>query len=219
MVIPAAKVTVAISIATIKLVSFDLEMFAVSNFKFVVLQKIKNPNYKGKWKTPWIDNPEFEDDPHLYVLKPIKYVGIEVWQIEKDVFEEAEKARRAKEEERLLSLSQSLKNVLQELLDDSVQKSVRDDQNLVLLPKQLWSARVEREDGQSCCGVGWLLDRGQAITSKCIFSPILRKQSWKGNAERHLPGWDDGFNFHATAGASSSGRRGWASGSSWPLPI
>lgn len=22
-----------------------------------VRQKIKNPNYKGKWKTPWIDNP------------------------------------------------------------------------------------------------------------------------------------------------------------------
>ncbi|KAL2330157.1 hypothetical protein Fmac_017738 [Flemingia macrophylla] len=44
-------------------------------------KKIKNPNYKGKWKTPWIDNPEFEDDPDLYVLKPIKYVGIEVWQV------------------------------------------------------------------------------------------------------------------------------------------
>jgi calreticulin len=44
-------------------------------------QKIKNPNYKGKWKTPWIDNPEFEDDPDLYVLMPIKYVGIEVWQV------------------------------------------------------------------------------------------------------------------------------------------
>ncbi|XP_038898718.1 calreticulin-3 [Benincasa hispida] len=44
-------------------------------------KKIKNPNYKGKWKTPWIDNPEFEDDPNLYVLKPIKYVGIEVWQV------------------------------------------------------------------------------------------------------------------------------------------
>ncbi|KAI7983822.1 Calreticulin-3 [Camellia lanceoleosa] len=66
---------------------------------FLTNEKIKNPNYKGKWKTPWIDNPEFEDDPHLYVLKPIKYVGIEVWQIEKDAFEEAEKARRAKEEE------------------------------------------------------------------------------------------------------------------------
>eukprot|EP00252_Welwitschia_mirabilis_P014756 TRINITY_DN3269_c0_g1_i1.p1 TRINITY_DN3269_c0_g1~~TRINITY_DN3269_c0_g1_i1.p1 ORF type:complete len:429 (-),score=84.28 TRINITY_DN3269_c0_g1_i1:193-1479(-) len=44
-------------------------------------KKIKNPNYKGKWKTPWIDNPEFEDDPDLYVFKPIKYVGIEVWQV------------------------------------------------------------------------------------------------------------------------------------------
>ncbi|CAB4293947.1 unnamed protein product [Prunus armeniaca] len=93
-------------------------------------KKIKNPNYKGKWKTPWIDNPEFEDDPDLYVLKPIKYVGIEVWQVkagsvfdnilicddpqyakevveeifsnreaEKEAFEEAEKQRRAREEE------------------------------------------------------------------------------------------------------------------------
>ncbi|KAI8556035.1 hypothetical protein RHMOL_Rhmol05G0221600 [Rhododendron molle] len=44
-------------------------------------KKIKNPNYKGKWKIPWIDNPEFEDDPDLYVMKPIKYVGIEVWQV------------------------------------------------------------------------------------------------------------------------------------------
>lgn len=24
---------------------------------------------------------EFEDDPELYVLKPLKYVGIEVWQV------------------------------------------------------------------------------------------------------------------------------------------
>ncbi|KAG5549541.1 hypothetical protein RHGRI_014759 [Rhododendron griersonianum] len=44
-------------------------------------KKIKNPNYKGKWKIPWIDNPEFEEDPDLYVTKPIKYVGIEVWQV------------------------------------------------------------------------------------------------------------------------------------------
>ncbi|XP_020596639.1 calreticulin-3-like [Phalaenopsis equestris] len=35
----------------------------------------------GKWKTPWIDNPDFEDDPDLYVLKPVKYVAIEVWQV------------------------------------------------------------------------------------------------------------------------------------------
>ncbi|KAM0010075.1 putative calreticulin/calnexin, concanavalin A-like lectin/glucanase domain superfamily [Helianthus debilis subsp. tardiflorus] len=44
-------------------------------------KKIKYPNYKGKWKITWIDNPKFEDDPDLYVLKPIKYVGIEVWQV------------------------------------------------------------------------------------------------------------------------------------------
>ncbi|KAL3809834.1 hypothetical protein ACJIZ3_000087 [Penstemon smallii] len=63
-------------------------------------KKIKNPNYKGKWKIPWIDNPEFEDDPDLYVLKPIKYVGIEVWQVKAgSAFEEAEKLRKAREEE------------------------------------------------------------------------------------------------------------------------
>ncbi|KAG6738591.1 hypothetical protein POTOM_058211 [Populus tomentosa] len=45
------------------------------------LKRIKNPNYKGKWKIPYIDNPEFEDDPDLYVLKPIKYIGIDVWQV------------------------------------------------------------------------------------------------------------------------------------------
>jgi hypothetical protein len=26
-------------------------------FTYSSLQRIKNPNYKGKWKTPWIDNP------------------------------------------------------------------------------------------------------------------------------------------------------------------
>uniref|UniRef100_A0A0D9WIE2 Calreticulin n=1 Tax=Leersia perrieri TaxID=77586 RepID=A0A0D9WIE2_9ORYZ len=94
-------------------------------------KKIKNPNYKGKWKIPWIDNPEFEDDPDLYVLKPLQYVGIEVWQVkagsvfdnilicddpeyarnvvdeiraankeaEKEAFEEAEKRRKAREDE------------------------------------------------------------------------------------------------------------------------
>ncbi|CAA3023331.1 calreticulin-3-like isoform X2 [Olea europaea subsp. europaea] len=64
---------------------------------------------------------EFEDDPDLYVLKPIKYVGFKVWQVkvgsefddilickvvssckiqaEKEAFEEVEKIRRAREEE------------------------------------------------------------------------------------------------------------------------
>ncbi|OEL21175.1 Calreticulin-3, partial [Dichanthelium oligosanthes] len=56
-------------------------IYRVHIFTCSCLQRIKNPNYKGKWKTPWIDNPEFEDDPDLYVLKPLKYVGIEVWQV------------------------------------------------------------------------------------------------------------------------------------------
>jgi calreticulin len=28
-----------------------------------------------------IDNPEFKDDPKLYVMPPIKYVGFELWQV------------------------------------------------------------------------------------------------------------------------------------------
>lgn len=44
-------------------------------------KKVKNPAYKGKWRIPWIDNPEFEDDPDLYVFKPLKCFGIEVWQV------------------------------------------------------------------------------------------------------------------------------------------
>ncbi|GLT50746.1 hypothetical protein SLA2020_242090 [Shorea laevis] len=45
------------------------------------LQKIKNPNYKGKWKAQMIHNPDFKDDPDLYVYPKLKYVGIELWQV------------------------------------------------------------------------------------------------------------------------------------------
>ncbi|KAK2984459.1 hypothetical protein RJ640_026946 [Escallonia rubra] len=64
----------------------------------------------------------------------------------------------------------SQNNILQPLLDDSVEKSARDGCNLILLPKNLWCSLKEREDGETCCEVGWLLDQGRAITSKCIFS-------------------------------------------------
>ncbi|KAL0550010.1 hypothetical protein IC582_014506 [Cucumis melo] len=37
--------------------------------------KVPNPAYKGPWKR------KFEDDPNLYVLRPIKHMGIEVWQV------------------------------------------------------------------------------------------------------------------------------------------
>ncbi|CAH8251425.1 unnamed protein product [Arabidopsis lyrata] len=64
-----------------KTVSGNLQRSQILRSKVLGKQRIKNPNYKGKWKNPWIDNPEFEDDPDLYVLKPIKYAGIEVWQV------------------------------------------------------------------------------------------------------------------------------------------
>lgn len=60
--------------------------------------------------------------------------------------------------------------MLQLLKQDNVQKLVRDGSNFVLLPKKLWCSLKEREDGETCCEVGWLLDQGHAVTSKCIFS-------------------------------------------------
>ncbi|KAL1565892.1 hypothetical protein AAHA92_01566 [Salvia divinorum] len=66
-------------------------------------------------------------------------------------------------------------NMIQELGDERASKSTRDEGGLVLLPKKLWSS-VKRGDGdnnnndETCCEVGWLLEEGRAITSKCIFS-------------------------------------------------
>ncbi|KAL5562316.1 hypothetical protein UlMin_032063 [Ulmus minor] len=59
---------------------------------------------------------------------------------------------------------------IQELSKDNVQKSVRDESDLVLLPKQLWCSLKETEGGDTCSEVGWLLNHGRAITSKCTFS-------------------------------------------------
>ncbi|XP_047974188.1 uncharacterized protein LOC125216473 [Salvia hispanica] len=62
-------------------------------------------------------------------------------------------------------------NMIQQLDDERASKSIRDEGGLVLLPKQLWSSVKKREDDEiTCCEVGWLLDEGRAITSKCIFS-------------------------------------------------
>ena len=69
-----------------KILMFSYRLVTVT-FRTVVhdfapsVQKIKNPNYKGKWKVPMIDNPNFSDDPDLYVFPNLKYVGIELWQV------------------------------------------------------------------------------------------------------------------------------------------
>ncbi|KAJ8749101.1 hypothetical protein K2173_013708 [Erythroxylum novogranatense] len=41
---------------------------------------------EGKWKAPMIDNPDFKDDPDLYVFPNLKYVGIELWQVKSGTF-------------------------------------------------------------------------------------------------------------------------------------
>ncbi|GAV81808.1 hypothetical protein CFOL_v3_25261 [Cephalotus follicularis] len=65
-------------------------------------------------------------------------------------------------------------NYIQELVDDSVRKSVRDESDLILLPKKLWCSLKESENGETFCEVGWLFDHGCAITSRCIFSTDAR---------------------------------------------
>ncbi|XP_047325159.1 uncharacterized protein LOC124928948 [Impatiens glandulifera] len=56
-----------------------------------------------------------------------------------------------------------------EVKGEGLVKIVRDEHDLILLPKQLWCSYKERE-GEFFFEAGWLVDRGQAITSKCIFS-------------------------------------------------
>jgi len=45
-------------------------------------RRIPNPAYKGTWKPKQIPNPKYEADENLYVVsKPLKHVGIDVWQV------------------------------------------------------------------------------------------------------------------------------------------
>ncbi|EXB40426.1 hypothetical protein L484_013729 [Morus notabilis] len=59
---------------------------------------------------------------------------------------------------------------LQQLQNGTIVKSVRDERDIVLLPKQLWCSVKECEDGETRCEAGWLLSHSHAITSKCTFS-------------------------------------------------
>ena len=45
-------------------------------------RRIPNPAYKGVWKARQVANPAYESDDKLYLLrKPMKHVGIDVWQV------------------------------------------------------------------------------------------------------------------------------------------
>merc|ERR1711953_1199204 len=64
-------------------------------------KQIDNPDYKGKWVHPEIDNPDYTPDDKLYLYKDIGAVGVDVWQVKSgtifdnffigDDFEEAKK--------------------------------------------------------------------------------------------------------------------------------
>eukprot|EP00262_Sarcandra_glabra_P014486 TRINITY_DN424_c0_g1_i2.p1 TRINITY_DN424_c0_g1~~TRINITY_DN424_c0_g1_i2.p1 ORF type:complete len:367 (-),score=56.20 TRINITY_DN424_c0_g1_i2:41-1141(-) len=69
----------------------------------------------------------------------------------------------------LASFKNPQMTIFQELVDDKPQKLIRDKKGLVLLPKQLWCSLKEREDAETWGEVGWLVDRGHAMTSRCVF--------------------------------------------------
>ncbi|XP_071726268.1 uncharacterized protein [Rutidosis leptorrhynchoides] len=78
--------------------------------------------------------------------------------------------------------------ILQQLVTvDGIHKEVRDQQNLVLLPKNLWSS-IQYDGEQTCCQVGWLLEPGRAITSSCIFSGNAKLKEIVTSSETATPG-------------------------------
>ncbi|XVF16959.1 hypothetical protein REPUB_Repub10bG0075700 [Reevesia pubescens] len=66
-------------IGMMKMMNRHLQQFPTLSTRVHGIQR--SPNYKGKWKVPMIDNPDFKDDPDLYVFPKLKYVGIELWQV------------------------------------------------------------------------------------------------------------------------------------------
>lgn len=61
-------------------------------------------------------------------------------------------------------------DLIQQLQNGTIVKSVRDERDIVLLPKQLWCSVKECGDGETRCEAGWLFSHSHAITSKCTFS-------------------------------------------------
>ncbi|KAJ6815228.1 uncharacterized protein M6B38_135870 [Iris pallida] len=69
---------------------------------------------------------------------------------------------------RLAGFCSECKDAFHELVEAKPQKKVRDQDGVVALPKNIWCSFKE-EDGETCGEVGWLLDNGQAMTSRCVF--------------------------------------------------
>lgn len=43
--------------------------------------QIDNPDYKGVWQHPEIDNPEYSADSSLYLRNEVCTVGLDLWQV------------------------------------------------------------------------------------------------------------------------------------------
>ncbi|XP_024961503.1 uncharacterized protein LOC112501945 [Cynara cardunculus var. scolymus] len=88
------------------------------------------------------------------------------------------------------SFQDSSNSFLQQLIKvDGVEKLVRDEEHVVLLPKNLWSSVKETEDGENIwCEVGWVLEAGHGITSKCIFSRNAELKEIVTSLEASSPG-------------------------------
>ncbi|KAH9625808.1 hypothetical protein KSS87_020462, partial [Heliosperma pusillum] len=78
---------------------------------------------------------------------------------------------------------------------------VRDEDDLIGLPRQLWSSLKKDADGETYAGVGWLLDRDLAISSCILSSDWQVKVNFSsgryfsgkdGDIARNLP-FDAGF--------------------------
>lgn len=69
-----------------------------------------------------------------------------------------------------LASYQSQNNTFQEVIKGSTQDIVRNEHDLITLPRKLWCSLKESGNDETCAEVGWLLDQGLAITSRCVFS-------------------------------------------------
>ncbi|CAN8276859.1 unnamed protein product [Cochlearia groenlandica] len=59
---------------------------------------------------------------------------------------------------------------IQQFTGEKVIDIVREENNLLLLPKELWCSLEESKDGEKVFSVGWSFEPGHAITSSCVFS-------------------------------------------------
>ncbi|CAA7054267.1 unnamed protein product [Microthlaspi erraticum] len=59
---------------------------------------------------------------------------------------------------------------VQQVTGEKVIDIVREEKDLLLLPKDLWCELQQGKDGERAFSIGWLFEPGHAVTSSCVFS-------------------------------------------------